>query len=62
MLPGSVASLSANACNIAAISFSSMIFDLLEVKIGPLRTRQLIQERIAELHRMVMPVMMRSLV
>jgi len=39
-----------------------MIIDLLEVMIGPIRTRQLIQERIAELHRMVMPVMMRSLV
>ena len=39
-----------------------MIIDLLEVKIGPIRTRQLIQERIAELHRMVMPVMMQSMV
>ena len=40
-----------------------MVIDLLEVKIGPILTRQLIQERIAEPHRVVMPVMMmRSMV
>ena len=55
-LHGNVASLSANACTIAATPFSSMIIDLLMVKIGPIRTRQFVQERIAELHPTLMLV------
>ena len=45
-----VASLCVNACTLVATAFSFMIMDLLVVEIGPVRTHQLTQECIAELH------------